>query len=70
MDGTRKYNTKQNKSDKSKYHTILLICGISENEQRGKERERNQKSSHVPLFWFWLCIVKTLYMKSTLLIIF
>ena len=28
MDGTRDYHTKWRKSDKDKYHMILLICGI------------------------------------------
>ena len=28
MDGPRDYHTKRNKSEKDKYHMILLICGI------------------------------------------
>ena len=28
LDATRDYNTKQNKKEKDKYHTISLMCGI------------------------------------------
>ena len=32
MDGPRDYHTKWNKPEKDKYHIILLICGIEEND--------------------------------------
>ena len=28
MDGAREYNAKQKETEKDKYHTISLICGI------------------------------------------
>ena len=33
MDDPRDYPTKRNKSDKDKYHMILLICGIFKNDR-------------------------------------
>ena len=45
MDGAREYNAKQNKSEKDKYHTISIICGISETKQltKGGKREIETK---------------------------
>ena len=43
MNGARKYNPKQNKSEKHKYHKISLICEISETKHMSKETKTKTK---------------------------
>ena len=43
MDGPRGYYAKQNKSEKDKYHMILLICGIKQTNKKQKQTHRYKK---------------------------
>ena len=46
MDGSRNYHTKGSKSDRDKYHTISLICGIIKMIQMNLFTK--QKQAHRP----------------------
>ena len=46
MDGPRDYHTKRSKSERDKYHMILLTCGIQNMTQKNISMKQNQTHRH------------------------
>ena len=46
MDGPRDYHTKRSKSERDKYHMILLTCGIQNMTQKNISMTQNQTHRH------------------------
>ena len=46
MDGPRNYHTKGSQTEKDKYHTISLICGIYNVTQIAEKKHRLRKQTY------------------------